>query len=309
MQKPFWLWALFLGIVGLLLVLDLGVLHKKERAISARESIVLSIFYLIVSCLFGLWVGHVLGKQAFIEYFTGYVLEKSLSVDNIFVMSFIFSSLSIPRIYQHRVLFWGVLGVIVFRGFMIGLGIELIRNMSWILYVFGIFLVFTGAKMFFIASEKEDIQTVPLIIFMKRYIPLAQGLHDWHFWVKENGKWVATPLFLALVIVEFADLIFAVDSVPAILAVTRDPYIVYTSNIFAILGLRSLYFALSSLMHRFAYLKYALALILVFIGGKIFLVEFGIKISAILSLTITLLLLFSGMLFSVYCTRGANHGK
>jgi tellurite resistance protein TerC len=218
--------------------------------------------------------------------------------------------LAIPRQYQHRVLFWGILGVIVLRALMIGLGATLVSQFSWILYLFGAFLIFTGIKMWVIADHVPDIANNPLLKFLKRHLRMTDGLRGNHFWVREpdpaSGRVVrlATPLLLALVLVEFVDLVFAVDSVPAIFAITTDPFIVYTSNIFAILGLRALYFALAAMIHRFRYLKYALALVLVFIGAKIFLVGIIGKIPPVISLSVTLGLIAGGVLVSLWKTRG-----
>lgn len=307
--KPAWLWLSFLGIVVALLAFDLGVLHKEDREIGVRESLLLSAGYISVALLFGGWVWWYLGAQSGMDYYTGYLIEKSLSMDNVFVMALIFGFLAIPRRYQHRVLFWGILGVIVLRAIMIGLGATLISQFSWILYVFGAFLVFTGIKMWIMADEEPDIANNALLKFLKRHMRVTEGLRGNAFWVKEpepgTGKVVryATPLLLTLVLVEFIDLVFAVDSVPAIFAITTDPFIVYTSNIFAVLGLRSLYFALAAMIHRFKYLKYALALVLVFIGSKIFLVGIIGKVPAVISLSVTLSLIAGGVLVSLWKTR------
>ncbi len=276
--KPAWVWLTFVGIVVALLAFDLGVLHKDDKEIGVRESLLLSAGYISAALIFGAWVWWYLGAQSGMDYYTGFMIEKSLSMDNVFVIALIFSFFAIPRQYQHRVLFWGILGVIVLRALMIGLGATLVSQFSWVLYLFGAFLIFTGIKMWIIADHVPDIANNPLLKFLKRHMRVTDGLRGNAFWVRETdpatGKLerFATPLFLALVLVEFVDLIFAVDSVPAIFAITTDPFIVYTSNIFAILGLRALYFALAAMIHRFKYLKYALALVLVFIGGKIFLV-------------------------------------
>jgi tellurite resistance protein TerC len=244
------------------------------------------------------------------DYYTGFMIEKSLSMDNVFVIALIFSFFAIPRQYQHRVLFWGILGVIVLRALMIALGATLVSQFSWVLYLFGAFLVVTGIKMWFIADHVPDIASNPLLKFLKRHLRVTDGLRGNAFFVREPDpatgriERFATPLFLALMLVEFVDLIFAVDSVPAIFAITTDPFIVYTSNIFAILGLRALYFALAAMIHRFKYLKYALALVLVFIGSKIFLVGLIGKIPAVISLSVTFGLIAGGVLVSLWKTRG-----
>jgi tellurite resistance protein TerC len=251
-----------------------------------------------------------MGSESGMDYYTGFLIEKSLSMDNVFVIALIFTFFAIPRQYQHRVLFWGILGVIVLRAIMIGLGATLVSQFSWILYLFGAFLIFTGIKMWIIADHVPDIENNPVLKFMKRHMRVTNGLRGNAFFVQEHdaktGKLerFATPLFLALVLVEFVDLVFAVDSVPAIFAITTDPFIVYTSNIFAILGLRALYFALAALIHRFKYLKYALALVLVFIGSKIFLVGIIGKIPPTISLSVTFGLIAGGVIVSLWKTRG-----
>lgn len=310
MGKPAWVWLCFVGIVAALLAFDLGVLHKDDHEIGVRESLLLSAGYIGAALLFGAWVWWLLGPQSGMDYYTGFMIEKSLSMDNVFVIALIFGFFAIPRQYQHRVLFWGILGVIVLRALMIALGATLVSEFSWVLYIFGAFLVITGIKMWVIADHVPDIANNPLLKFLKRHMRVTDGLRGNAFWVREpdpaTGRTVrwATPLFLALVLVEFVDLIFAVDSVPAIFAITTDPFIVYTSNIFAILGLRALYFALAAMIHRFKYLKYALALVLVFIGSKIFLVGFIGKIPAVISLSVTFGLIAGGVAVSLWKTSG-----
>jgi len=312
MGKPAWIWLLFIAIVIALLAFDLGVLHQDDREIGVRESLLLSAGYISVALLFGAWVWWYLGAQSGMDYYTGFMIEKSLSMDNVFVIALIFTFFAIPRQYQHRVLFWGILGVIVLRALMIGLGATLVSQFSWVLYLFGAFLLITGVKMWFIADHTPDIANNPVLKFLKRHMRVTDGLRGNAFWVRERDaatgrvERFATPLLLALVLVECVDLVFAVDSVPAIFAITTDPFIVYTSNIFAILGLRALYFALAAMIHRFKYLKYALALVLVFIGGKIFLVGLVGKIPATLSLSVTFGLIAGGVLVSLWKTREAR---
>lgn len=306
-----WLWLIFLGVVIALLAFDLGVLHRDNREIGVKESLLLSAGYISAGLLFGLWVYFQKGGDAGMDYLTGFLIEKSLSMDNVFVMALIFSFLAIPRQYQHKVLFWGIMGVIVLRAIMIGLGATLIHEFSWILYVFGVFLVLTGVKMLFTKVDAEpDLANNRFVLFLRRHLRVTERLHEQRFFVRQpdasgNSVLWVTPLFLALILIECADLVFAVDSVPAIFAITQDPFIVYTSNIFAILGLRALYFALAALIHRFAYLKYALALVLVFIGSKIFLVGIIGKIPSSISLGVTLGLLLGGVLVSLWKTRNA----
>jgi len=307
---PVWIWLMFLTVVVALLAFDLGVLHKDdEHEIGVRESLALSAGYIGMATLFGGWVWWYLGAQPGMEYFTGFLIEKSLSMDNVFVIAMIFGALAIPRAYQHRVLFWGILGVIVLRALMIGLGAALIHQFSWIMYVFGAFLVLTGLKMWFAADHTPDIANNRLLQFLRRHLRVTPTLHGKAFFVHQpdpatgrSVRWV-TPLFLALLMVELVDLVFAVDSVPAIFAITDDPFIVYTSNIFAILGLRALYFALAAMIHRFAYLKYALAAVLVFIGGKIFSVGLIGKTPAWISLGVTFGLIAAGVAVSLWKTR------
>ena len=307
--KPGWVWLLFIGIVAALLAFDLGVLHKDDHEIGVQESLLLSAGYITIALLFGAWVWWDLGAQSGMAYYTGFMIEKSLSMDNVFVIALIFGFFAIPRKYQHRVLFYGILGVIVLRAVMIGLGAILVSQFGWVLYVFGAFLVFTGVKMWILVDHVPDIGTNPLLLFLKKHMRVTESLHGNAFWVYRtdpvSGKAVrwATPLLLALVLIEFVDLVFAVDSVPAIFAITTDPFIVYTSNIFAILGLRALYFALAAMIHRFKYLKYALALVLVFIGTKIFLVGFIGKFPPAISLTVTFGLIAGGVLVSLWKTR------
>lgn len=312
--KAAWVWLTFLGVVVTLLAFDLGVLHKDDHEIGVRESLLLSAGYISVAVAFGAWVWWYLGAQAGMDYYTGFMIEKSLSMDNVFVIALIFSFFAIPRQYQHRVLFWGILGVIVLRAIMIGLGATLVSQFSWVLYLFGAFLVLTGIKMWFMVDHEPDIANNPLLKWLKKHMRVTDGLRGSAFWVREPDpktgrvERFATPLFLALLLVEFVDLIFAVDSVPAIFAITTDPFIVYTSNIFAILGLRALYFALAAMIHRFKYLKYALALVLVFIGSKIFLVGFIGKVPAVVSLSVTFGLIAGGVVVSMWKTRGEAGG-
>lgn len=308
MENSIFMWLVFIAIVLILLKLDLGLFHKKNRDIGFKESLWMSSFYIFIALIFGLWIWSIKGLDSFAEYTTGFLVEKSLALDNIFLISIIFSSLAIPLKYQHRVLFWGILGVIVLRGIMIGLGAQIIARFEWVLYIFASFMIFTGIKMFFISHKPVDISNSRLLIWMKRHLNITNKLHGQKFLVYETDprsktkKLFLTPLLIALIMVEFIDLIFAVDSIPAIFSITQDPFIVYTSNIFAILGLRALYFALASIIDRFYYLKYALAAVLIFIGSKIFIADaFNLaKIPPALSLTITFGLLASGVLFSLF---------
>lgn len=312
--KPVWMWLGFIGLVIALLVLDLGVLHRKQHEIGIRESLAMSAFYIALGLAFGGWVWWYLGETAGIQYLTGFVVEKSLAMDNVFVIAMIFTYFAIPRLYQHRVLFWGILGVIVLRAIMIGFGAALVQNFGWVLYIFAAFLVFTGIKMWMSADKPYEVGKSPIIGWVKRHFPVSEQLHGQDFFVRQadakTGKlqWVMTPLMLALIMVEIVDVVFAVDSVPAIFAITTDPFLVYTSNIFAILGLRALYFALAAVIDRFHYLKYALAVLLVFIGSKIFVADMlGLaKIPPSVSLSITLAILAAGVIVSLWKTRGQS---
>ncbi len=312
MGKPLLMWGVFIGLVLILLALDLGVLHRKAKEISIRESLWMSVFYIAIALAFGGWIYHSLGPQAGKEYLTGFLVEKTLAMDNVFVISLIFTYFAIPRKYQHRVLLWGILGVIVLRALMIGLGATLVAEFGWVLYIFALFLIATGAKMLLMEEKEMDVEKNPVLKFMRKHINITPDLHGEKFFVTQpdpkTGKMVkfATPMFVALVMVEIVDVVFAVDSVPAIFAITKDPYIVYTSNIFAILGLRALYFALAAMVHRFHYLKPALAVVLIFIGAKIFIADLlGLeKFPADISLMVTIGLLAWGVIYSLYKTRG-----
>ncbi|BBF79807.1 integral membrane protein TerC [Asticcacaulis excentricus] len=311
MDKPLWMWAGFIGIVIALLAFDLGVLHRKTHEVSIRESLWMSAFYIAIALAFGGWVWWSLGDQAGKEYLTGFIVEKTLALDNVFVISLIFTYFAIPPLYQHRVLFWGILGVIVLRGIMIALGATLVSQYSWVLYVFAVFLIFTGIKMLFVGDKHPDIGNNPLLKLMRRVFPISAGLDGQKFLTRQpdpkTGKWrtYATPLLVALALIEFVDLIFAVDSVPAIFTITLDPFIVFTSNIFAILGLRALYFALAAIIHRFRYLKPALAIVLIFIGSKTFIADaMGLeKFPANISLGVTLGLIAAGVIVSLIKTH------
>jgi len=309
--KPAWMWLGFIGIVVVLLVLDLGVLHRKQREIGVRESLIFSAVYIALSIGFGAWVWWYMGETAGMNYLTGFVIEKSLAMDNVFVIAMIFSYFAIPRLYQHRVLFWGIIGVIVLRAIMIGFGAAMVEQFSWVLYIFAAFLIVTGIKMWLMADKPYDVGNSAVLRWVRRRFRVTDQLHGESFWARDvdprTGQlaWFMTPLFLALIMIEFVDVVFAVDSVPAIFAITTDPFIVYTSNIFAILGLRALYFALAAMVDRFHYLKYALAVLLVFIGSKIFVADaLGLaKIPPVGSLGVTFAILLVGVVWSLWKTR------
>ncbi|MFW2391212.1 MAG: TerC family protein [Methyloceanibacter sp.] len=313
MGKPLWMWVLFMSIVVALLALDLGVFHRKAREIGVRESLILSAFYITIGLGFGAWVWANLGAVSGREYLTGFIVEKTLSMDNIFVISLVFSYFGIPRLYQHRVLFWGILGVILLRGIVIGVGAVLVANFHWILYLFALLLIFTGIKMLLPGDDMPSIEDNRALKLMRRIFRITPELHGQRFFIRrahpKTSKvvtWV-TPLFIAMILIEIVDLIFAVDSVPAIFAITTDPFIVYTSNIFAILGLRALYFALAAVIDRFTYLKPALAMVLVFIGSKIFVADMAgwEKFPTTISLGVTLALIGGGIVYSLWRTQRA----
>lgn len=314
MGQPVWMWLGFAAIVALLLTLDLGVLHRGAREIGVRESLVLSAGYVTLGLGFGGFVYWQLGTEAGVEYLTGFVVEKTLALDNIFVIALIFAAVGVPRELQHRVLFWGILGVIVLRAIMIGVGATLVAEFDWVLYIFAGFLVITGIKML-IPGPEEDFSQSPMMGWLRRRFRVSEGLVGERFFVRlpdAAGRPLlhVTPLFLALVMIELADVVFAVDSVPAIFAITTDPYIVYTSNIFAILGLRALYFALAAVLHRFSALKPALAVLLVFIGAKIFVADAlgWQKFPAEWSLAGTFAILGAGIVVSLWRTRRVAAG-
>jgi tellurite resistance protein TerC len=307
-----WFWLAFIGIVLLLTAFDLGFLHKENKAMGIAESFRLSAFYIAIAMLFGVWVWFQKGPGAGMDYYTGYFIEKALSIDNVFVISMIFGFFAIEAKYQYRALLWGILAVIVLRGLMIAGGAALVASAYWVMYIFAAFLIFTGVKMFFTGEHEPDLGKNRAIRWISRHMRVTREHHAEHFFVKTpdaggRAVWSVTPLFLALVVINLADLVFAVDSVPAIFSITTDTFIVYTSNIMAILGLRALYFALAAMVHRFHYLQYALAAVLVFIGAKIFVADFalgGAKFPPVISLGVTLALIAGGVLWSLWKTRG-----
>lgn len=350
-----WMWAGFIFMVILMLVIDLGVFHKAPKEVSVKDALIWSAVWVTLGLLFSVfvyfgyenkWMG--LGETvdavdglvnggwaATMKYLTGYVVEKSLSLDNIFVIAMIFGFFSVPKIYQHRVLFWGIIGALVLRGLMIVAGARLIAEFHWILYVFGVFLIVTGIKMLLLTTESDEPGNNIMVRLVRRFVPVTERFHGEHFMVKagskesaesdvpggaelpdrvvENakpGQWLLTPLALALIIVETTDLIFAVDSIPAIFAITADPFLIFTSNVFAILGLRSLYFALSGMMDKFRYLKVSLACVLMLVGAKMLSAEWlklylGSYFNVYL-LGAILLILTTGVVASLWKRKGAT---
>jgi tellurite resistance protein TerC len=283
MPTAYNLWVIFLIFIAIMVALDLGVFHRELKVPSIKDAMAWTLVWVGTALLFNVaiymlyennydWANlvteHLTGREAAAQYFMGYVLEKTLSIDNIFVIAMIFAYFHVPRTYQHRVLFWGILGAVVLRGLMIAVGISLLNEFKWVTYVFGALLLYTAIKMLLLRHETVEPGDNPLIKLFRRFLPITEQLHGARFFVKENGKWVATTLFLALIMVESSDVIFALDSIPAIMAVTRDPFIIFTSNIFAILGLRSLYFVLAGYMDRFRSLKQSLVFVLAYVGIK-----------------------------------------
>ena len=297
-----WEWLIFFAIITFMLVLDLGVFHKKSHKVSIKESLAWTGVWITLAMLFNAWIYNTMGHQKGLEFLTGYVIEKSLSIDNIFVISLIFTYFRVPAQYQHRVLFWGVLGALFFRIIFIFAGVALIQKFNWMIYVFGGFLVYTGIKMLKDEEKKVEVDANPLIIFVKKFWKISHNFDGDHFRTKINGVSMFTPLFLVLVMIETTDIIFAVDSIPAILAITPDPYIVFTSNVFAILGLRSLYFALNGIMEMFEYINYALSGILVFVGVKMIIASWY-HIPTIISVSVIIGLLVGSVVASIYFPR------
>jgi tellurite resistance protein TerC len=312
-ELPLWVWFAFLGGVLGMLALDLGVFHRKSHVVSTKEAAIWSAVWVSLSLVFAagvylFWPDPTLRTQKGTEWLAGYILEKSLSVDNIFVFVMVFSFFAIPPQYQHRVLFWGIIGALVMRAIMIFAGAALIKQFHWIIYVFGAFLLFTGAKMLFSKEDEEvDLNSNPAVKLARRFFKVSDKLDGEKFFTVQNGVKMATPLFLCLVFIEFTDVIFAVDSIPAIFAITKDPFIVFTSNIMAILGLRSMYFMLASVVDKFVYLKTGLSFVLVFIGVKMMITDLY-KIPVEVSLGVILTVLVGSVVASLVFPK-AEHGE
>jgi tellurite resistance protein TerC len=312
--QPVWMWLGFLAFVALLLAFDLGVLNRGDKVLGVAESFRLSAVYVVIAMLFGGVIGWGLGERPdgtspALDYFTGYFIEKSLSIDNVFVIALIFRYFAVPPAFQYRALVWGILAAVVLRGIMILAGASIVQSHDWVLYLFAAFLILTGIRMLLAGDEGAGFKENWLVRFLRRHMRVTDGLHGNRFLVRQaepaGGRMLlhATPLFLALIVINVADIIFAVDSVPAILAITTDSFIVYTANIMAILGLRALYFALAAMIERFHYLKYALALVLVFIGGKIYWGHVVGKVDPALALAVTVAVIAGGIVFSLWKTR------
>lgn len=300
-----WLWVGFNVFVLALLALDLGVLQRGSKEITVRHALLLSLGYVCLALIFAAGMFMFMGKAAGFQFLTGYLIEKSLSVDNIFVFVLIFSHFAVPSQYQYRVLFWGILGALVLRATLILVGAAVIEAFHWVIYIFGAFLIVTGLKMLVTVGQEPDIENNRIVGFMRRHFRVTDDFVGHRFMVKQNGVRFITPLLVVLILVEITDVVFALDSIPAIFAITTDPFIVYTSNVFAILGLRALYFALAGIIHRFHYLKYGLSLVLVIVGGKMVLnAWFGTTvIPTEVALLITALIITGSVAISMWKTR------
>ncbi|CAB4942777.1 unannotated protein [freshwater metagenome] len=301
MSVPLWGWLAVLAVIVIMLLVDL-LAHRRAHVIRVREAAIWSAVWVALGVAFGGVVWAIYGADYGAQYFAGYVIEKSLAVDNVFVFAIMFSYFAVPREYQHRVLFYGVLGALVLRTLLIGAGATLIAEFSWILYVFGAFLVVTGWRMATSRNSHSDPGNSRLVRFIRRVVPTTDHYHGQRFWIRQGRKWVATPLFTVLVLIEVTDVIFAVDSIPAIFAVTQESFLVITSNAFAILGLRSMYFLLADLIHRFAYLKLGLSAVLVWVGAKMLLLEVW-KVPTLTSLGVVVLILTISVVASLRATR------
>ena len=292
MEVDLWMWVAFTAVVLGMLFLDLGVFHRDAHTVSKKEAAFWSVLWISLSLVFNAGIYFLYGKERALEFLAGYLIEKSLSVDNIFVFLLLFSYFSVPAVYQYRVLFWGILGALVMRGFFIGLGAALLHHFHWVIYLFGAFLVFTGIKMLAKEDEQTDPENNPAIRLLRRFMPITRGYEGQRFLIQRDGRWFATPLLVVLVTVESTDLVFAIDSIPAIFAVTDDPFIVYTSNVFAILGLRALYFLIAGIIDLFVYLRYGLGFVLSFVGIKMLLadiypISIGVSLSIIAGILTT----------------------
>jgi len=293
-----YVWAGFIAFVLAMLAIDLGIFHRKSHEVKIKEALIWSFVWISLALIFNYGIYVFMGKTKAIEFLTGYVIEKSLSIDNLFVFIMLFTYFNVNSKYQHKVLFWGILGALIMRAIFIFAGVALISRFHWIIYIFGAFLIFTGIKMVFHNDEKIEPHKNPLVRLFKKFFPVTEAMHEGKFFIRINARTFATPLFIVLIIIEFTDLIFAVDSIPAILAITNDTFIIFTSNVFAILGLRALYFALAGITKYFYYLKYGLAAILVFVGIKMTIVDLY-KIPIVYSLLVITVILIVSVLLSV----------
>jgi tellurite resistance protein TerC len=313
-----WIWLGFLALIFVFLALDLGIFHKNPHAITFRESLLWTTIWILTALLFNAflyyayqehWLGigdkigtKMSGREAALNFFTGYIIEKSLSIDNIFVIAMIFAYFNVPQKFQHRILYWGIIGALVFRGVMIAAGTALIYNFVWITYVFGALLIYSAIKLFTDKEEGIDPQKNPVIKFIRKIYPVSDSMEDGKFFTRINGVRAVTPIFVVLMVIETSDVMFAIDSIPAIFAVTTDPFLVFTSNVFAILGLRSLYFVLASVLDKFRYLKLSLVFVLGFVGVKMLLIHY-FKFPIGLSLGVIIGILTIGVIASVIANK------
>lgn len=307
---PGYFWFGFITFVLAAVAVDLGLFHRKAHEIQAKEAGIMVTVWVLIAALFGGWITHQFGHAKGLEFATGYLIELSLSIDNIFVFVMIFSHFRVPQQYQHRVLLWGIFGALILRGIMIGLGAALVQQYSWVLYFFGAFLIYTGIKMLVMSEQNEDLDPEhnPLVQFTRKFFPVTAKYHGQNFFVKIDGKWFITPLFIVVLMVETSDIMFALDSIPAIFAITTDPFIVYTANILAIMGLRSLYFMLADMVKRFQYLKIGISFLLMFVGMKLLLLDFY-HIPTGFSLAFIVLTIATSVFASLYMTRKRTRTK
>lgn len=297
MTVPLWIWITFNLFILIMIIIDLFILHDRQKVIGVKQALMMSAMWMALALVFNYGIYYFSGKEAALNFLTGYLIEESLSVDNLFVFIVIFKYFKTPKEYQHKVLFWGILGAIIMRAIFIVFGVALVSRFHWILYLFGAFLIFTGFKMAWPKAEEIRMENNLILKLVQAILPIANDYHGSRFFIKQNGRLWGTPLFIVLLIIESTDLIFALDSIPAVMAITRDPFIIYTSNIFAILGLRSLYFALAGTMSLFHYLHYGLAAILTFVGFKMLLEPF---------LDISILFSLGFILFALATSIGAS---
>ncbi|KAB2879103.1 TerC family protein [bacterium] len=302
MNDQLWYWVLFNVFVLAMLALDLGVFHRKSHEVKMKEALTWSAVWICLALVFNVLIYFWMGEKKALEFLTGYVIEKSLSVDNIFIFIMVFTYFHVPALYQHKILFWGILGALIMRAIFIFAGVALIAKFHWTVYVFGLFLIITGIKMALQKDKKIEPDKNPAIRLFRRYFPVTDAYDGSKFLTRVDGKLLATPMMIVLIVIETTDLIFAVDSIPAILAITTDPFIVYTSNVFAILGLRALYFALAGIMQLFHYLAYGLSAVLIFVGAKMMLVDVY-KIPIEISLLVIVLILTVAIVASVMRSR------
>ena len=305
MATNIWFWVGFNAFVLAMLALDLGVFHRKAHVVRAKEAAMWTVVWVLLALIFCAGLYYFKGGETALTFLTGYLIEESLSIDNIFVIVMIFAYFKVPDEHQHRVLFWGILGALVMRGIFIGVGTYLIERFHWIIYVFGALLVVTGIRMALQHDEHFDASQNPVLKLVRRFFPVTEQYHGKHFFVVENGRRFLTPLMVVLILVEFTDLIFAIDSIPAIFALTTDPFLVYTSNIFAVLGLRSLYFLMARVVHKFHHLKYGLAIILTFVGTKM-LIENWVHVPILVSLGVIIVVLAGSIVASLIFPKPAE---